>query len=49
MDCYSEQLQKKQKQHQDLEDFMAEHKQQKASVEANKAEQKRKVSKFFCN
>ena len=42
--CHSEQLQRKQKQYKDLEDFMETHKQQKESMEANKAEQKRKVS-----
>ena len=44
---YSEQLEKKQKQYKDLEDFMEEHKKQKASMEADKSEQKRKVS-YIC-
>lgn len=39
---FNEQLQRKQKQYKDLEDFMETHKQQKESMEANKAEQKRK-------
>jgi len=44
---YSEELEKKQKQQREFEDFIETHKRQKASSEATLAEQKRKVAPAF--